>query len=119
MQASTGDSEKSPRLSEALLSFARQWRIDLGLIARLMRECEPFREVCADYEECCAKLLSLETKGVAAAGQVRDHTEMREELGRELRRRLVEGTQPLAGDAGDELSRPESKRASARSNAIS
>ena len=66
----------------------RQRGIQPGVIAGLMRESEPFREICADYEECCGKLQSLDQKGAASAAQLRDYLEMRDQLERDLLRYL-------------------------------
>jgi len=93
MQKSRTDSEKGPCLGEALLVFARHRGIEPDLLARLIRECEPFREIWADYEECCATLLHLERKGAAVSEQVRDYVEMRDHLERDLMRCLED---PLA-----------------------
>jgi len=88
MQVSSEGSEKDPLVGQALLSFARNRHIEQDLIARLMSEHEPFREVCSDYEECCGKLLSLEKKGAAADRQLLDYREMRDQLERDLERHL-------------------------------
>ena len=88
MNASGEDAQRNRQLDEALLSFAGKREIDTGLIARLRGECELFREICADYEECCGKLLSLEQTGAAAGRQLHDYREMRDQLERDLRRCL-------------------------------
>jgi len=88
MQKASEDCEKSCGLGEALLAFGRLRGIQPALMARLIRECEPFREICADYEECCATLLDLEKKGAAVSGRVRDYVEMRDHLERDLLRCL-------------------------------
>jgi len=93
MQKAREDCEKTPGLGEALLAFARHRGIQPAVIARLTRECEPFREVCADYEECCATLLNLQRKGTAVNGRVRDYVEMRDHLERDLLR-CLEPTPP-------------------------
>ena len=69
MQASSEYSEKSPSLDEALLSFARHQHVEPGRIARLVSESESFREICADYEECCGKLQSLVQMNTAAGNE--------------------------------------------------
>ena len=57
-------------------------------LARLRAESGLFAEICADYEECCGKLQSLEQKGTAASRQIHDYQELRDELERELLRYL-------------------------------
>jgi hypothetical protein len=94
MQTSGKDSEKGAHLSEMLLSFARHQHVEPGRIARLIRESESFREICGDYEECCARLLSLKQNAVSAGVRVRDYEEMRDHLERDLLRYL-ESAGPL------------------------
>ena len=88
MQAANDDSENGLRLSEALLAFARQRHVETSRIARLLSECEPFREICADYEECCARLSSLQQKGGTDGRQIRDYAEMRQDLELDLLKHL-------------------------------
>ena len=88
MQSPSDNSETNPRMGEALQTFTRQRGIEPGSIAGLMRECEPFREICADYEECCGKLQSLELRGTAADRELHDYLELRDQLERELLRYL-------------------------------
>lgn len=98
MQVSSDNSEKDSCVGEALLSLAQNRRIEPGLIARMIHASEPFREICADYEECCGKLQSLLQKNPAAGRQHRDYVEMRDELERELLRYL-ENADPQRGRA--------------------
>jgi hypothetical protein len=84
MQTSSSDARNGQDLSQALEAFARHQHVGSGLIVRLLRESESFREICADYEECCARLQSLEQKHQVAGAQMRDYIEMRQELERDL-----------------------------------
>ena len=90
MQFSNENMEKDSSLSEPLQTFARHRHVEPGRIAWLMRESESFREICADYEECCSKLLHLGQKAATAGKLVRDYAEMREQLERDLLRCLEE-----------------------------
>lgn len=93
MPFSSENIEKNPSLSEALLSFAHHRHVEPGRIARLMRKSDSFREICADYEECCSKLLNLGQEAATAGKLVRDYAEMREQLERDLLRCLEEAAQ--------------------------
>lgn len=88
MPTSNENNGRGAHLSEALLSFARHRHIEPGHIARLIRDSELFREICADYEECYSRLLNLGQKAVTAGKLVRDYEEMREQLERDLLRCL-------------------------------
>ena len=83
MDRFSDEAGQSQHLSEALLSFAQHRQLKPDRIAGLRQESEVFREICADYEECCAQLLKLE-KNSMASGQFRDYSEMRDQLEREL-----------------------------------
>ena len=96
MQTSSENSEKDPHVGKALRSFVRRRAIEPGQTARLLRESELFCEICADYEECCAKLLSLERKGADADREIHDYLELRDQLEQDLLR-CLESTDPHCG----------------------
>jgi len=73
---------------ESLRLLEQHLGIEPGRIARLMAESEVFAEICADYEECCARLQSLEQRGARADAKLHDYLEMRDQLERELERYL-------------------------------
>lgn len=105
MQACNEDSANGPHLSEALQFFARHRHVEPGRIARLICKSESFREICADYAECCSKLLNLEQKAVTAGTLVRDYADMREQLERDLLRCLEEPA--VRGTRGGGAGQPE------------
>ena len=88
MKASTKNHRGGCLPGDSLRLLEEHLGIESGRIAKLRVECESFAEICTDYEECCAKLQSLERKGAAAAGQFHDYLEMRDQLERDLRRCL-------------------------------
>ena len=60
MLASRKETTGEPPIRDSSIqSLIEPWGIDLSRIAQLRSECEIFSEICADYEECSAKLLSL------------------------------------------------------------
>ena len=101
MESSNEGSERAGRLSEALLSFARHRHVEPGRIARLIRDSESFREICADYEECYSRLLNLEHKAVTAGSLVRDYEEMRGQLERDLLQHLEDSAAPRTNGRRD------------------
>ena len=88
MKTSSDHDELGPELPEALRSLANRWQIHPDRIVRARRESEAFQEICADYEECCAKLVSLEKDTDANDHRLRDYLEMRDHLERDLERCL-------------------------------
>ena len=100
MHVSSEGSGKDSCLTAAILSLAQERGIETVLVEQWMEKCEIFREICADYEECCAQLVRLERKSAAASRQVRDYVEMRDQLERELLRYLEAG-RPRRGKHGE------------------
>ena len=66
--------------------------IEPGRIEKLRGESDVFAEIWADYEECCARLQSLEQKCASAAEKLHDYLEMRGELERDVLQYLKEST---------------------------
>ena len=91
MHNSGKEAEKGPGLGEALLVLARRWAIEPEVMTRLIGKSETFREICTDYQECCAKLVQLEKKGATVSEQVSEYVEMRNSLERDLLRCLDAG----------------------------
>jgi len=88
MKASTESSGGAPPPGDNLRLLEQRLGIKPSRAAGLKVECPIFFEICADYEDCCSKLLGLEQHGSAASRQAQDYREMRDELERELRRCL-------------------------------
>ena len=84
-------------LHEPLRGLECRLGLSEGRIAELRQASEAAHEICADYEECCFKLLSLEQKGGADSRQAQDYREMRDQLERELKRHLERTTQAAGG----------------------